>query len=78
MSPHPLLLSPFIVPNPLRLHASLLAPQIVCCGRRHLALVSRAKRPLYGGREVLVHPLELLGRIGADVIAGLRAIGPKL
>jgi hypothetical protein len=54
------------------------APQVVCCGRRHLALVTRAKCALYGSREFLVHPLELLGRIGAEMIARLREVAPKL
>ena len=36
------------------------------------------KCALYGGREFLVHPLELLGRIGADMVAGPRDVGPKL
>ncbi len=31
-----------------------------------------------GGREFLVHPFELLGRICADRIAGLRRVDPKL
>jgi hypothetical protein len=32
----------------------------------------------HGSREFLVHPLELLGRIGADMIARLREVAPKL
>ena len=35
-------------------------------------------RALHGGREFLVHLLELLGRIGADTVTGLRGVGPKL
>jgi hypothetical protein len=54
------------------------APQVVCRGRRHLALVTRAKCALHGGREFLVHPLELLGRIGAEIIARLREVAPNL
>ena len=54
------------------------APQVVCCCRRHLALAARPKCVLHGGREFLVHPFELLGRIGADMIAGLRRVDPKL
>ena len=45
---------------------------------RYLALVTRAKCALHGGREFLVHPLELLGRIGAEMIARLREVAPKL
>jgi hypothetical protein len=54
------------------------ARQLVRCGRRHLAFAARPKCALYGGREFLVHPLELLGRIGADIVAGPRDVGPKL
>ena len=54
------------------------APQVVCCFRRHLALAARPKCVLHGGREFLVHPLELLGRIGADMVAGPRGVDPKL
>ena len=54
------------------------APQLVCCGRRHLALAARPKCALHGCREFLIHPLELLGRIGADMIAGARSVDPKL
>jgi hypothetical protein len=54
------------------------ASQVICCGRRHLALVSRTKRALHGGREFLIHLLELLGRVGADPVAGLRDVSPKL
>jgi len=53
------------------------APQVVCCFRRHLALAARLKCVLHGGREFLVHPLELLGRIGADIVAGSRGLDPK-
>jgi hypothetical protein len=43
-----------------------------------LALVSRVKSALHGGREFLAHVLELLGRVGADIVAGPRDVGPKL
>jgi hypothetical protein len=42
---------------------------------------SRSRRPpesaLHGRREFLVHPLKLLGRIGADIVAGSRGLDPK-
>ena len=57
---------------------ALSASQVVCFGRRYLALVSRVKSALHGGREFLVHVLELLGRVGADIVAGPRDVGPKL
>ncbi len=54
------------------------APQVVRCGRRDLALAARPKCVLHGGREFLVHAFELLGRIGADIVAGSRSFDPKL
>ena len=54
------------------------APQVVCCFRGHLTLAIRLKCVLHGGREFVVHPFELLGRPGADMIAGLRSAYPKL
>jgi hypothetical protein len=54
------------------------APQIIGCSRRHLALVTRSKRALHGGREVLVHTFELLGRICTARIVGLRGVAPEL
>jgi hypothetical protein len=44
---------------------------------RPIALVSRTKRALHGGREFLVHLLELLGRVGADPVARLRDVSSK-
>jgi cold shock protein len=51
--------------------------------RRRSATPRRnSRRPseiaLHGGREFLVHLLKLLGRIGANTVAGLRGVGPKL
>ena len=54
------------------------ASQVIRCGRCHLALVARSKCALHGGCELLVHLLQLLGRIGADMVAGLRGLAPKL
>jgi hypothetical protein len=53
------------------------APQVVRCGGRHFALAARPKCALHGRREFLVHPLKLLGRIGADIVAGSRGLDPK-
>jgi hypothetical protein len=43
-----------------------------------LSSPARAKCALHGSREFLVHPLELLGRKGAEMIARLREVAPKL
>jgi hypothetical protein len=50
-------------------------PHVVGPRRREETLAARAKCALHGGREFLVHLLELLGRIGADTVAGLRGVG---
>jgi hypothetical protein len=39
---------------------------------------ARTKCALHCGREFLVHLLEVLGRIGADMIIGPWGVGPKL
>jgi len=53
-------------------------PHVVGPRRREETLAARAKCALHGGREFLVHLLELLGRIGADTVARLRDVSPKL
>jgi len=53
-------------------------PHVVGPRRREETLAARAKCALHGGREFLVHLLELLGRIGANTVTGLRGVGPKL
>src|SRR5262245_2331414 len=53
-------------------------PHVVGPRRREETLAARAKCALHGGREFLVHLLELLGRRGANTVAGLRGVGPKL
>ena len=49
--------------------------------RRHgpmvLRLCQRVAQNEHDAEDV-VHPLELLGRIGADMVAGPRDVGPKL
>ena len=53
-------------------------PHVVGPPRRYGALAARTKCPLHCGRELLVHLLEVLGRIGADTVTGLWDVGPKL
>jgi len=51
-------------------------PHVVDPRRREETLAARAKCALHSGHEFLVHLLELLGRIGADTVTGLRGAGP--
>jgi hypothetical protein len=62
---------------PLSQRQSEPASHVICCGRRHLTLVTGPKCALHSGREVLVHLFELLGRVCADMVSGLHDFAPK-